>query len=152
MFRNVFLFALWLFSVPLFSANGDYAKLLKKCDRRLSKNPANYPAAFNKGYALYKLGKYEEAYKNFKTAYLNARTQQQKAMVRYNIGNTFFLQKKLKEALKEYRLGLIFDSDDEDLKYNYTVTKMLLEAKKQKKNKNSRTYVMTSQRKWIKNV
>jgi len=135
MFRRILILFICFVSTTLFSANGDHKKLLKKCEERLKENPDSYPASLNKGYALYKMGKYPEAIQDFKAAYANAMTDPQKAMARYNIGNAFFLQKKLQEALKEYRLGLIFTPEDEDLKYNYTITKMLLESKKKNKNK-----------------
>lgn len=45
----------------------------------------------------------------------------------YNLGNTQFVQQKLQEALSSYRKALTLRPDDMEAKYNYALTKKLLE-------------------------
>ena len=45
----------------------------------------------------------------------------------YNLGNTQFVQQKLQEALQSYRRALTLRPDDMEAKYNYALTKKLLE-------------------------
>lgn len=45
----------------------------------------------------------------------------------YNLGNAQFIQQKLQEALSSYRKALTLRPDDMEAKYNYALTKKLLE-------------------------
>ena len=45
----------------------------------------------------------------------------------YNLGNSQFVQQKLQDALKSYRQSLVLRPDDKEAKYNYALTKKLLE-------------------------
>ena len=45
----------------------------------------------------------------------------------YNLGNAQFVQQKLQEALSSYRKALTLRPDDMEAKYNYALTKKLLE-------------------------
>ena len=49
----------------------------------------------------------------------------------YNLGNTQFVQQKLQDALQSYRRSLVLNPDDMEAKYNYALTKKLLEQNQQ---------------------
>ena len=53
----------------------------------------------------------------------------------YNLGNAQFVQQKLQEALGSYRKALTLRPDDMEAKYNYALTKKLLEQQ-QNQNQN----------------
>ena len=59
------------------------------------------------------------------------RTADERADAFYNLGNSQFIQQKLQEALKNYRQSLVLRPDDMEAKYNYVLTKKLLEQQQQ---------------------
>ena len=59
------------------------------------------------------------------------RTADERADAYYNLGNSQFIQQKLQEALKSYRQSLVLRPDDMEAKYNYALTKKLLEQQQQ---------------------
>ena len=59
------------------------------------------------------------------------RTADERADAFYNLGNSQFVQQKLQEALKSYRQSLVLRPDDMEAKYNYALTKKLLEQQQQ---------------------
>ena len=59
------------------------------------------------------------------------RTADERADAYYNLGNSQFIQQKLQDALKSYRQSLVLRPDDMEAKYNYALTKKLLEQQQQ---------------------
>ena len=59
------------------------------------------------------------------------RTDEERAMAFYNLGNAQFKQQKLKEALQSYKNSLLLNPLDMEAKYNYAYTKKLLEDQQQ---------------------
>ena len=55
------------------------------------------------------------------------RTDVERATAYYNLGNAQFVQQKLQDALLSYRRSLRYNPDDMEAKYNYALTKKLLE-------------------------
>ena len=55
------------------------------------------------------------------------RSAEDRAEAYYNLGNAQFVQQKLQEALKSYRRSLSLNPADMEAKYNYALTKKLLE-------------------------
>lgn len=55
------------------------------------------------------------------------RTDAERATAYYNLGNAQFVQQKLQDALLSYRRSLRYNPDDMEAKYNYALTKKLLE-------------------------
>lgn len=134
MFRASLLFVFALVpAVSLFPADERLERLEARCREQLRNNPQDYAALFNQGYVRYRKGKFKEALQAFHQAYSAAPSDEKRAAVRYNMGNSLFRQKKLREALQQYRLGLELNPDDQDLRYNYTVTRELLEQNRKRK-------------------
>ena len=65
------------------------------------------------------------------------RTADERADAFYNLGNSQFIQQKLQEALKSYRQSLVLRPDDMEAKYNYALTKKLLEQQQQQDQQNN---------------
>lgn len=55
------------------------------------------------------------------------RTDAERATAYFNLGNSQFVQQKLQDALLSYRRSLRYNPDDMEAKYNYALTKKLLE-------------------------
>ena len=62
-------------------------------------------------------------------------SEEARADAYYNLGNAQFVQQKLQEALASYRKALTLRPDDMEAKYNYALTKKLLEQQ-QNQNQN----------------
>ena len=58
-------------------------------------------------------------------------TAQNRAEAYYNLGNAQFIQQKLQDALQSYRRSLVLNPNDMEAKYNYALTKKLLEQNQQ---------------------
>lgn len=58
-------------------------------------------------------------------------TAENRAEAYYNLGNAQFVQQKLQDALQSYRRSLVLNPDDMEAKYNYALTKKLLEHNQQ---------------------
>ena len=58
-------------------------------------------------------------------------TAENRAEAFYNLGNAQFVQQKLQEALQSYRRSLVLNPNDMEAKYNYALTKKLLEQNQQ---------------------
>ena len=58
-------------------------------------------------------------------------TAENRAEAFYNLGNAQFIQQKLQDALQSYRRSLVLNPNDMEAKYNYALTKKLLEQNQQ---------------------
>ena len=58
-------------------------------------------------------------------------TAENRAEAYYNLGNAQFVQQKLQDALQSYRRSLVQNPNDMEAKYNYALTKKLLEQNQQ---------------------
>ena len=58
-------------------------------------------------------------------------TAENRAEAFYNLGNAQFVQQKLQDALLSYRRSLVLNPNDMEAKYNYALTKKLLEQNQQ---------------------
>ena len=65
-------------------------------------------------------------------------TAENRAEAYYNLGNAQFVQQKLQDALQSYRRSLVLNPNDMEAKYNYALTKKLLEQQQnQDQNQNN---------------
>ena len=65
-------------------------------------------------------------------------TAENRAEAFYNLGNAQFVQQKLQDALQSYRRSLVLNPNDMEAKYNYALTKKLLEQQQnQDQNQNN---------------
>lgn len=66
-----------------------------------------------------------------KLAQDSTRTEIERGDIAYNLGNTLFMQQKLKDALGCYRDAMRFNPTDTAAKFNYALTKELLKQQQQ---------------------
>ncbi|MDZ7623381.1 MAG: tetratricopeptide repeat protein [Ignavibacteriaceae bacterium] len=82
------------------------------------KNPESFEAKFNLGDAYYKQERYDEAIKSFQSAFVNARSDEEKAKIYHNIGNSLLKSQKIKESIGAYKEALKLNPNDQETKYN----------------------------------
>lgn len=115
--------------------SGRYAEALAGFLERQKKRPNDPALLYNTGNAQYQLGDFSSAEKSFLAATTSPdKKLSQKAY--YNLGNSFFKQNKLPEALKNYFAALALDSHDQDAKHNAEYVQQLL-AQQQQQQQNS---------------
>jgi tetratricopeptide (TPR) repeat protein len=102
--------------------HGDYEGALQKFDEADKEIPNNATIAFDRGAALHKLGRNEEARAAFlRAAELNQGKQPLESKIRYNLGNSWAATGNKKEAISEYRKALRKDPNDEQARHNMEV-------------------------------
>ena len=78
---------------------GDFVGASDNFQRSIDEKFENYKGHFNLGDALYKQEKYEDALNAYKNAMALAESNDQKAEVFHNVGNTLLKSQKLKESI-----------------------------------------------------
>lgn len=101
---------------------GDYEGALSKFEEADKQLPNSAQIAFDRGTALHKLGRNEEARTAFlKAAELNQGKQPLDSKIHYNLGNSWAATSNKKEAIAEYRKALRKDPTDEQARHNLEV-------------------------------
>lgn len=95
----------------------------------------NFESRFNLGDAVYKQGRFEEALEEFKNSIPLAESNEAKAKIFHNIGNSFLKSQKLKESIAAYREALKLNPNDMETKYNLSYAlKQMQKQQNQKQN------------------
>ncbi len=111
---------------------GNFARSEEFYKRALEADPTSFEAQYDLAGAQFRQERYEAAEKTLsKLASDTTRTDIERGEVAYNTGNAQFAQQKLKEALASYRHAMRLNPADVDAKYNYALTKALLQAQQQ---------------------
>ncbi len=126
-------------------ANKDYSKAESEYQKAKDKNPNSKIAVFNYADAQYKQKNYGNALKNLQE--LSKKTQNKDTLTKiyYNIGNTYVrlaedtLKKQalqpainyFESALGAYKSSIKLNPDDKQAKFNYLITKEVLDKLKQ---------------------
>jgi tetratricopeptide (TPR) repeat protein len=105
----------------------------------LEKAPESFAANFNLGDAYYKQQRYEDALGSFQNSLASAQTDDQKAKVYHNIGNSLLKSDKIKESIEAYKKALKLNPNDADTKYNLSYALNLLKQQQnQQQNQNDK--------------
>jgi len=97
-------------------------------------SPESFEAVFNLGDAYYKQQRYDEAIKSFQSAFVNARSDEEKAKLFHNIGNSLLKSQKVKESVGAYKEALKLNPNDKETKYNLSYALNLLKNQDQQQN------------------
>ena len=99
---------------------GDYAEALRQFDAAAKELPGSASLEFNRGNALFKQGRMEEAKQAYHRALETPRSDL-KEKDYYNLGNVWAQIGNTKEALAAYRKALTLDPSDEEARHNLEV-------------------------------
>ena len=102
------------------------------------KTPRNFEAKFNLGDAYYKQQRYDEAIKSFQSALANAKTDEEKAKIYHNVGNSLLKSQKIKESIGAYEESLKLNPNDQETKYNLSYALNMLKNQNQNKKQNQK--------------
>jgi len=95
------------------------------------KSPESFEAKFNLGDAYYKQQRYDEAIKSFQSAFVNARSDEEKAKIFHNVGNSLLKSQKVKESVGAYKEALKLNPNDQETKYNLSYALNMLKNQNQ---------------------
>lgn len=99
---------------------GDYAAALEQYELAQKDFPTSAQLDFNRGHALHKLGRQDEAKQAFERA-LERDTGELANKIHFNLGNVLAAMDKKREAVAEYRQALRVKPDDALARHNMEV-------------------------------
>ena len=98
----------------------------------LKHDSTSFEARYDLAGAMFRTERYAEAEEALKMVVVDSlQSVEDRAEAYFNLGNAQFAQQKLQEALQSFRSSLILNPDDMEAKYNYALTKKLLEQNQQ---------------------
>jgi len=109
---------------------GEYEEALQAYQGAQVENPDSPLLHFNVGDALFKMGDYETALKEFEQA-LAGEGENLQPKTLYNMGNALYQQQEFQKAVEAYRQGLELDSSDQDAKVNLELALERLQQQQQ---------------------
>ncbi len=113
----------------------NYDAAIEKYSEALTFSPNSFDINFNLSNAQHKAQQFDKAEESMaKLAADTLRNNADRAEAYYNLGNSQFHQQKLKEALESYKSSMRLNPMDTTAKYNYAITKLLLEAQPEQDN------------------
>lgn len=98
-----------------------FEEALAHYDAALKEKPSDPRAHYNRGLALHKLNRNEEAQQAFQQALDLDRTGELSAKIHYNLGNVAAAAGDRKKAISEYRAALKKDPTDQLARHNFEV-------------------------------
>lgn len=110
--------------------NPELESAIQKYEALQQEYPEAYGLNYNLGNLKYLNGDYENAEKEYKRA-LAQQDDIFKSHSLYNLGNTSVKKGNPQKGLDYYRQALELNPDDDDIKYNYEMSKLLLQQQQQ---------------------
>ena len=101
-------------------------------------DPNSFESLFNLGDAYYKQQRYDEALKLFQSALSKSETEDQKAKIYHNVGNSLLKSQKIKESIGAYKEALKLNPNDQETKYNLSYALNMLNNQDQNQQQNDR--------------
>lgn len=100
---------------------GRYEDALSAFEEAKKERPNDPAVEFNRGDALMKLGRYDEAQRAFQSVADTPNQPELRQKATYNLGNVHAMTGNTREALKAYRRALTMDPSDAQARHNYEV-------------------------------
>ncbi len=112
---------------------GDYDKAEEFYDKALKKNPERFEAKFNKGDALYRQKKFQDAVSQFERIANMSEDRETRSKAWHNAGNSYLQAGKLEESIEAYKKALRNDPTAEDTRYNLAYAQKKLKKRQKRK-------------------
>ena len=120
-----------------FIPNPEYEKALMDYKELINKYPDKKELYFNLGNLNYLSGDSESALQNYKNSLINS-DPNTKADALYNMGNTYYQMGDLQNSVDFFKEALSLNPNDEDIRYNYELSKRMLEQQPPQENQDSK--------------
>lgn len=104
--------------------------------KAIDMNPQSLIANYNKGNALYKQKKFDDAINQFETTSKLGTNEISDASVFHNLGNTFMQKQDYEKAIKAYKEALKRNPSDKETKYNLAYANQKLKQSQQNQQNN----------------
>ena len=104
----------------------EYEKALKEYEALIKKYPDKKELYYNLGNLNYLSGDTESALKNYRNSLIDS-DPQTKAHTLYNMGNALYQMGDLQKSVELFKEALTLAPDDEDIRHNFELSKMMLE-------------------------
>ena len=129
--------------------NPEYERVVKEYEKLIRKYPEKKELFYNLGNLNYINRDLESALKNYRKAVLND-DPKKKAHALYNMGNLYNDQGDLQKSVKLFKEALKLAPDDEDIRHNFELSKLMLEQQPSQQdkdqNKDGETQLMRGSR------
>ena len=99
--------------------------------KALDANPDSWMGMYNLGNSLFRQGKYEAAFEQYKKAATLETDSIKSAQAWYNMGNVFMQDKKYAESIDAYKNALRRNPKDDEARYNLRLAQLLLKKQQQ---------------------
>src|SRR5690606_29475870 len=113
---------------------GSWEQVYEKLQSVLVDNPDRADVLYDAGVAAYNLEKFSEAVACFSRSSDHSTSVDLKKRALFNAGNSCVACDQLEQALKQYDLALLIDSQDEYVKHNRDIVEQMLQQKKEQQN------------------
>ena len=100
--------------------------------RSIQEGEGSFKSNFNLGNAMYKLKKYDDALLQYEKSLSFATDNTEKANAYFNMGDAYFQKRLYEKAAESFKSALKLNPNDENARYNYTLSKQKIEEKQQK--------------------
>ncbi len=117
--------------------NTGYEKLLQEYGELVNKYPDKKELYYNLGNLNYLSGDTESALQNYRNSLIDA-DPKSRANTLYNIGNTYYQMGDLQKSVELFKEALTLAPDDEDIRYNYELSKRMLELQPPQENQDQK--------------
>ena len=91
----------------------------------------NLKAKYNLGNSTYMQNRYEESIEHYNDALELAKTDGEKSQAYYNLGNSLLKNGSLPESIEAYKTALKLNPEDEDVRKNLFIAKMMEQKQQQ---------------------
>jgi len=122
----------WLRKADKAYEKEEYARAEEGYRKSIEKNNA-LKANYNLGNSTYMQDRFEEAIEHYTDALDMANTDQEKSNAHYNLANSLFKNGKLEESIKSYKNALILDPEDDEIRKNLFIAKLMEQKQQQQK-------------------
>lgn len=106
--------------------NEDFEEARRAFEENVINNPGEGALHFNLGNTYYREGELDAALSEYMRA-LRDDAFPHRSDLYHNIGNTLFEQQRYKEALESFRNAVISNPENDDARYNYELTRLMLQ-------------------------
>ena len=114
--------------------NSEYERVLQEYEKLINKYPEKDELLYNLGNLNYLSGDPESALRNYQNS-LTIEDPIKRAFSLYNMGNIYYDKSDFQKSVNLFKEALQLAPDDEDIRHNFELSKLMLQQQPPKQNK-----------------